>query len=241
MRHLIALLLLCLPIWGQGFEVRVGRPLPAAGPSLGAFSDDFDRANSGTLGACGTGNWIEAAGDAEISSNLYRLVTGSFGAVTSICGQSAGSLTQYVMVTTNATFAQYPWIVLRSDDSTSPYYAFQLDGAPGELTWYRFDNWADTSGTQIGTTQTVVGTFAGHTLAITITGTGANTDVRVWRGVTGLPSAADTWNGDNTPDATWLTTDPGASAVDTGDYVGIGGQHSTANTLPLDNFFGGGL
>jgi hypothetical protein len=110
------------------------------------------------------------------------------------------------------------------------------------LTWYKFDNAADTSGSPIGSPIDLGGVFnGGHTLAISITGTAANTDVRVWREVTGVASAADTWNGDNTPDGTWLTTDPGADAVDDGQKVGLGGQQGAANSVTLDNFAGGGL
>lgn len=236
-RLLTILISICLA-YPQDMIVRRPIVVVGGGGSPAAFSDNFDRANSGTLGGC----WTEEAGDAEIASNRYRLVTGSFGVVTSVCSTSTGSLTQYAMVTIDATNPQYPWIVFRYTDSSSPYYAFQLDGgAAGELTWYKFDNAADTSGTQIGSNIDLGSAFSTETLAITITGTGANTDIRVWRAATGLPSAADNWNGDTTPTASWLATDPGANAVDSGMLIGIGGQQGTTNTVPLDNFFGGGL
>jgi hypothetical protein len=209
-----------------------------AGGGPAAFSDDFNRADSDSLGA----NWTEAAGDADIFSNSYRISTGSFGVVTSVYNTSTGSLTQYVLITMVTAGTQYPWIVFRYTDASSPYYAFQLDGNNGNVSWYHYANAAASSGTQIGADVTLAGgAFSGQTLAMTITGTGAGTDIRLWKGVTGLPSAADTWNGDNTPDASWLATDPAGNAVDSGMLVGIGGQQGSADANRMDNFFGGGL
>jgi hypothetical protein len=213
--------------------------LDATSASLAAFSDDFNRADSASLGA----NWTEVAGDASIASSKYNIVTSGFGVVTSIYSATAcNTVNQYIKATLGVINVQYPWLVFRYTDSSSPYYAFQLDGNNGTFQWYKYDNAADTEGTEIGTAVDVgAGLVSGETFGITITGSGANTDVRIWRDVTGLPSAADNWNGDTSPDATWLTTDPGASAVDTGNYLGIGGQSGSANTLTLDGFSGGDI
>src|SRR5688572_28203165 len=94
-----------------------------SGGGPNAFSDDFTRADSDNLGA----NWTEAAGDADIFSNTYRLSTGSFGVVASIYNTTTGSLTQYIKMTLG-TEAQYPWFVMRYTNSSSPFYTFQMDG-----------------------------------------------------------------------------------------------------------------
>jgi hypothetical protein len=207
------------------------------GGGAAAFSDDFNRADADGLGA----NWTEAAGDGDIFSNTYRISSGSFANVTSVHNTSTGSLTQYVKVTITTAGAQYPWLVFRYTDGSSPYYTFQLDGNSADVSWYHFASAAASSGTEISTAVNLGGgAFSGQTLGITITGTGASTVVRLWRGCTGLPSAADNWNGDTTPSASW-SVDPGGSSVNTGMLVGIGGQQSAADTNRLEDFFGGGL
>src|SRR5688572_24154747 len=157
-----------------------------SGGGPNAFSDDFDRAN-GALGA----NWTTSAGAADINSNAYRLNTGSFGNIVSVYNTSAGSLTQYVRFTLAAN-NQYPWMIFRYTDDSSPFYALLFDGVSGEVYWYHYPS-AGGSGTQIGTQVDTGGDMTGVVAGITITGTGANTDIRIWRGITGLPSAADNW------------------------------------------------
>lgn len=205
------------------------------GGGCNTFSDNFDRAN-GALGA----NWSQWGGTADINSNSYRLGSGSFANITSVYTTSTNCTTQYVRFTTNAAFSQYPWIAVRGTNSSSGYYTLQLDGASATVEWYYFANASASSGTQIGSTQMLGGgAFGAETFCVTITGTGTSTVVRVWRGCTNTPSAADNWDGDTTPNVTF-TDDPG-TAVDSGGYVGIGGQQGSANTNLLDNFFGGGL
>lgn len=204
-----------------------------AGGGPNAFSDDF--AGTGALGA----NWTVSAGAADRSSDKFRIQTGSFANVIAVYNTSAGSLTQYQRFTLSAN-NQYPWMIFRYTDASSPFYALLYDGVSGEVYWYHHAN-AASSGTQIGTAQDTGGDMTGVVTGITLTGTGANTDIRIWRGITGLPSSVTDWNGDTTPDATYLTTDPGAFAVDTGQIVGIGGQQSVANNVTLDDWAAGGL
>lgn len=210
------------------------RTIAGSGAGPNTFSDDFS--GTGALSA----NWTVAAGSADRLSDEYRVRTGGFANQISVyTGTSTGSLTQYVRISLNVVI-NFPWFILRYTDASSPFYAIQFEGSTATFTWYKFPNAAG-SGTQIGASIDLGGDMTGETVGITITGTGANTDIRVWRGITGLPSAADNWNGDTTPDGTWLTTDPGGDAVDTGQIVGIGAQTSTADTILLDDFFGGGL
>lgn len=205
-----------------------------SGGGPNAFSDDF--AGTGALSA----SWTVAAGSADRSADKYRVRTGSFGNQISVyTGTLAGSLTQYARITFGITI-NYPWLLFRYTDASSPFYAIQFEGTTGSVFWYHFAN-AAASGTQIGATIDIGGDMTGVVTGVTITGTGANTDIRVWRGITGLPSAADNWNGDTTPDGDWLTTDPAGNAVDSGQIIGIGAQTSVADTVLLEDFFGGGL
>lgn len=227
-------LLLCVAAPAQNTVVVIARGSGGGGGGPAAFSDNFDRADGDSLGA----NWTEEAGDADIFSNTYRLSTGSFGVINSIYDTPTGSLTQYVKVTLGADY-QYPWLTFRHTDSSSADYRCQLDGSAGSVECYMFASAADTSGDSIGTGSTSAFS-AGNTFCGTVTGTGSSTVWRFWKNCTNLPSAADNWDGDTTPDIT-ITDDPGAFAVDSGEYVGIGGQQGAADTVRLDNFTAGGL
>lgn len=202
-----------------------------------SFSDNFDRADGDSLGA----NWTEAAGDADIYSNTYRLSTGSYGVITSVHNTSTGSgcTSQYAVAAVGVD-SYYPWLVFRYTDSSSKYYVFQLDGNNAAVEWLKYDNAADSSGDSIETVDLGSAFSPGETLAITVEGTGDNTTIRLWRNVSGTPTSTTSWNGDTTPDGT-MTGNPGANAVDTGDKVGIGGQQGSTDLVRLDNFAGGGL
>lgn len=202
---------------------------------MASFSDDFNRADSDSLGA----NWTEAVGDADIFSNTLRLSTGSFGNIVAVySGTACDGVDQYVKVAlTNPQ--GFPQIILRYTNASSELYVLELDASSDTVTWYHRAT-PDASGTQIGSPLSVAFTEA-DIIGVTITGTAANTDIRIWVNPTGLPTAADNWDGDTTPDGSWLTTDPGANAVDQGTLVGIGGQQNLADTVRLDDFFGGDI
>lgn len=242
MKNLIVFLLLVSGCWlalaNQAKKQSVGSleqrvVASGGGGGLGAFSDDFNRANSDSLGS----NWTEGGGDGDIASNTYVIGTGGFGVVNSVHNTSCGSVTQYAMVTLGVNH-EYPWLIFRYTDASSPFYAVQISGSTALCEWYYFTSAADSSGDLIGTVD-IGGDLTGHTVAMTCSGTGTSTVITIWRQVTGLPSAAGNWNGDTTPDGT-ISNDP-ASPKDTGNFVGIGGQAVTGGTVTLDNFFGGGL
>lgn len=236
MRALIALLFLAGALRAQPWsDVTIAQPAAAVAGGGGgaAFSDDFNRADGDSLGA----NWTEAAGDADIASNHYRISTGSFGMVTSVHNTATGTTTQYIKVSSGPDF-QYPHLVLRYVDSSSGYYTLQIDGNTGGVEWYYFANAADTSGDLIGS-GSLGAAVTSATIGATITGTGTSTVVMMWRNPTGLPSTSANWNGDTTPEVT-LTDNP-ATPCDTGQKVGLGGQVGTADLTYFDDFYGGGL
>lgn len=207
------------------------RVVASGGGGGASFSDDFNRADSDSLGA----NWTEADADVDISSNKLLFRDGSFATIFAVHNTSTGSAVQYVQFETSAA-AGYMQIVFRYTDASTPFYYLEFGSTT--VNWFYMP--------QIGGTPTqinaVSGTIsAGSTISATITGSGDSTIVRIWDDATGgtLPSAADNWNGDTTPTAT-LTDNP-ATAVNSGNYVGLGCQQSAADSNSVNNFWGGGL
>lgn len=209
------------------------REQSAGGGGGGAsFSDDFNRADSASLGA----NWTEAQGDAKILSNAYTSVTGSFGQIVSIYSGAACTTTdQYV----RATLAQFPAssqihsIFLRYTDASTEFYEIQISSFGNTIKWM---HWTAIAGTQTEiASQSYTPTYPVTALGVTISGTGNSTVINVWTDASGLPTGDGNWNGDTSPNFTF--TDNPANPVDAGNYVGIGGLTSTE--FYFDDFAGG--
>lgn len=201
---------------------------------MAAFSDDFDRVDSDSLGA----NWTEQVGDADIFSNTLRFSTGAFGDVLAVySGTACADIQQYIKITIADTV--WPQVVFRYTNAASEFYLFEIDVSLDTITWYHVASAGGTK-TQIGSALSIT-IAANDILGFTVDGTGASTDIRVWINPTGLPTAADNWNGDTTPDGSWLTTDPGANAVDQGTFLALACQQAVADTVRVDAFFGGDL
>jgi len=206
-----------------------GTSISTGGGGLAAFSDDFDRADSDSLGP----NWTEADGDADIHSNTLRLSEGGFGENFPIyTGEACTTVNQYVLfVLVNA--AGYPQIPLRYTNSSSPFYFLEFSGS--SVDWYHKSQIGGTS-TQVNAVSGSISVTDGITLGMTVTGTGNSTEVKVWTSFSGgySPSDPTTWGA-----ATVTFTDNPASPVDTGGYVGLGGVQGSADTLRINNFYGG--
>ena len=199
-----------------------------------SFSDNFDRANNDSLGA----NWTEAAGDQDITSNQLGAMTTGFAKNLAIySGTSCNTVNQYAKIKIVAGIAGFIHLVFRYTDSSSAYYAVEVENdGDSNCRWYYYPTAAG-SGTEIAAT-TFTGGANGDTFGITLTGTGTSTEVRMWRNPTGAaPDSAISWGGDTTPDSSF-TTDP-PTPVNTGSKVGLQAFHNSANTL--DDFSGGDI
>lgn len=206
---------------------------PAAGGGLAAFSDNFDRANSTTLGA----NWTEDDPDLDIFSNTLRIVDGGFAQTYAFHTTSCSTVNQYGQIEIAAE-GGFPTMAFRYVNSSTEFY-FMSFGAI-TVNWNHAASLAGAQ-TQINAASGTIAMSAGTILSVTITGTGNSTVVRVWDDVPSgtTPTSASSWNGDTTPDATF-TDDPG-NPVDTGFLIGIGGAQNTGNTERFDDFFGGDI
>ena len=210
-----------------------GRP-PVAAPSGVNFSDNFNRADSTNLGA----NWTEASGDAEIVSNIMRLMTGGYADNFMIyTGTATSTVDQYVKFTIEAAFtadARFPCVVFRYTNTSTPFYVVFFNVNGDNLTWQRYATTAGAA-TVIETSGTLA-IATGDIFGVTISGTGTATVVRVWKTPTGdIPTSESDWGGDTTPDISF-TVDP-ASAVNTGNNVGIGGEQQTGTDTQPGQLF----
>lgn len=203
------------------------------GGSLAEFSDDFVRPDNASLGA----NWTEAAGDLDIFSDTLRCVTGGFAENVAIYSAEGLTTTSGYIRVTRRDDGSFPSLIFRYTNSSSAFYYLSFSNT--NVSW-NSRSAIGGSDTQIGSSVSIT-SGVGTVFAITWTGTGSGTEIRIWANPTGgsnTPTSSSDWGGDVTPDVTF-TDDPGANAVDSGAYVGLGGYQGSANTCRFEGFFGG--
>ncbi len=200
-------------------------------------SDDFDRPNNVSLSS----NWTEAYSDQGILSNKLALTTSEYVKNLAIfSGSATASTDQYVKAAVYSTVAGgYPEMVFRYTNSLSSYYAIEFNVDGDTALWRRY---ATASGVPDNISASTAMTItSGDVFGITVSGTGTNTVVRVWRNPTGnSPNSATDWGGDSSPDLTFI--DDPATPVNSGTYAGVGGymDYGAANgSISFDNFFTG--
>jgi hypothetical protein len=221
----------------------IGAGAAAAGPACPLVSDAFTYSN-GSLDTVSSGVW-DATNDTDRFTVTSGQVVGNVGSWASEATRntaSLGSVNQYVKVTVVATGpTAYPGVAFRLTNSTSAYYSFKISTG-GDPSW---SSCIASGGASTCTVIVAAGYILienGDTIALTVEGTGDNTVVRAWKNQTAdCPISSSEWDsGDNTPDVTY-TTNPGANAVDTGNYAGLAYIQETANTAIMDNFKAGAL
>lgn len=232
MRRAILSLLLASMLGGQQIVVIKKKAGGGGGPV--SFSDNFDRADSDSLGA----SWSEDQGDIDIATNRLRMAGGSFVYHWAIHATPTSTVNQYVKVLSPTGNNQYAQVALRYTNSSSAFYFLELDVTSDSWEWFHMTN---SNGTSTSIQKVTLGAGATNVaFGITITGTGASTVIRIWRNPTGnAPDSATSWGGNTSPSYTF-TNDPG-SPIDTGLKVGLGGQQSAANTVIWDDFYGGDI
>lgn len=247
LRLVLLLSLIATPCFAQQMYARMnpyvaGSGVVAAAPAKASFSDNFNRADNDDLGA----NWTEIDTDLDIVSNALSMITGGGAATSAIyTGTATNGVDQYVSVDiTWLATNTFPVIILRYTDASSHLYGIECDYYC-TCYWKHYATYANIGGgNTIGDATDIGGGChtAPRKLGVTIAGTGDDTVVRVWYAPTATtPVSATEWDsGDSTPDVAW-TTNPGANAVDTGNYVGLGGSQTTASQTSFDNFFGGDI
>lgn len=204
-----------------------------------ASGQDFTDA----FGSDTSANWTAAIGSFTITGGVMRDDNAAWDPALYVYETATDTVNQYVRVTMASASGSYPVIAFRVQQvgASAAFYGLEISYNYCELAWKKYANAADIG----GGTSIATGDFgtctAGQALGVTITGTGNDTVVRGWNNVTAnAPDSASSWDSDETPDVI-LTTDPGANAVDTGNYVAIGGAQNAQYAITFDNFAGGDL
>jgi hypothetical protein len=213
---------------------------PAGGGGAVNLSYDFTGADNAEWN---TATFTEVDGNVNILSNEGRFVEGGFDSILVVTDTPTSTIDQYQrFVLKTIPGNSYLQAVFRYTDSSSPFYVVQIDIGNSFAGWYRYANLSDY---QAGTSSTIksdvalpASLVANEPVAITLTGTGTSTVVRIWRNPTGnTPTAANNWGGDTTPDLEF--TDDPASAVNTGGVMGLGIYQNTANAQRIDDWYAG--
>src|SRR4029077_9335740 len=239
MPHLSKLLLLlslssCL---GGTWMASPGKGSHASGAAAGneAFSDNFDRADSGTLGA----NWTVATGSWAVDNNQDAPTTLGFAENVDIYASPCDTAEQYAKFTISVAGA-YPGMTFRYTNSASPQYAIFFWVPEGKISWARKASAADSSYATVDSTggSGTATISAGDIFGLPLSATGTSTVVRIWRSPpTNTPTSATNWGGDTPPDSTF-TADP-TSPVDTGTGVGINAETGSSGSPKVNDWFAG--
>jgi hypothetical protein len=106
-----------------------------------AFSDDFVRGNSATLGA----NWTVATGTMGIDSNRAEVTTLAFAENVVVYVSPTDTADQYAKFTlaTVSDTNGYPGVIFRYTNSSSPMYEIFFWGPENKITWTRKANASD--------------------------------------------------------------------------------------------------
>lgn len=236
LRSLI-ILLLALPALAPhpAMQARAVKGQPAAGGGSGiSITDNFDRTDSEAPGA----NWTEAAGDADIVSNVLEVGTANSWDVHAIIysGTACTSVDQYIKVTYNSGVDKFPSVILRYTDASNPFYVVYADHVNGRISWARAATAAGLPSIFSNTATTVGAT---DTWGFTVSGTGTSTVLRGWRNPTAAaPTSMSSWDGGA---ATITVTDDPPTAVNTGNFIGLAGEQNNPAGLDYNNFSGGNL
>jgi hypothetical protein len=202
-----------------------------------SYTDDFECANADSPD-CDV-DWTEEQGDVDVQDLVAANGAGSFakGLVVAPTLSSAEQFGSFNLDQSGSA-AFYAGLTLRYTNSSSPYYEVIFWTNEDIVQWGYFTAAADTTADSIGSNQAL--TIADDDFfGITITGTGTSTVVRVWRNPTGAVTAADNWNGDNTPDVAW--TDDPPSPVDSGNIAGFALYGNSFGNALVDNITLGDL
>lgn len=203
---------------------------PTSGGGGGAISDDFN------TGSEPSANWTEIV-DVDLNMSGQAEAPSTFDFTFRGMAYTGASVTteQYVKVTLIADTSQRPGVILRFTNTGTEFYNIEFD-VDGDLA--RLEHYTSAAGTRTEINTAAFTITLPTTVGVTITGSGNSTVWRCWLNPTAnAPDSASSWDGAG---ATITFTDDPADAVDSGNFIGIGGIGSGA-AMKWDDFFGGPL
>lgn len=196
-----------------------------------SFTDNFNRADSSSLGA----NWTEINGDLQIIGNTLQNASVSVND-SAVYNTPVNTVNQYVKFKIiDDSSLRTCKAILRYTDASSPFYVVECDAQFDTVEWFRVAT--ATFGTVASVQSVSQAITSGDTVGVVVSGTGTSTVVAFWLNPTGAaPTSATLWGG-AAPTQTF-TNDP-ANAVDTGSKVGVCINSGSAPGQKLDDFSGG--
>lgn len=191
-----------------------------------------------------TGNGVSPGSAWTVENGSFLLVTDTLdvrsgGWVNNVLRHNTAcdTINQYVKVSLPTLIANaYPGIFFRITDDESPMYAVFLWAQEGKITFERLAS-VNTDGLQ--EVQAINQTIEqGQTWGFTCVGEGNDVVVRGWLNPTAnAPDVGGaTW--DEAAPTVTFTANP-TEPVDSGYYIGLGGQLLSPTQIQFDNFFGG--
>ncbi len=203
------------------------------------LSDDFNRANNANLGA----NWSILSGTIAIDANEASITSTAWAEVVHAHNTSLASANGYIKVTLIINDSEpnnnYPAVFFRVTNASSPMYGVFFWDFENSMTFIRKATAADASFQDV---QAVAHTVAnGQTWGVTWTGSGNDVVVRCWLNPTAnAPVSASEWDsGDTTPEVSF-SNNP-TTPVDSGNFIGIGGEPRVSGVSEFDNLYAGSL
>ena len=195
-------------------------------------SDDFNRADSGSLGS----SWTEVEGDWEIDTNRLQPLSGTHAPNRlEYSGQNLSTINQYaaIKLSTWTGADSQATIIFRYTDNSSSYYRLFAGTEAGGVAWGLLGGGEDDD--------IAAGSLSfssGDVFAATIEGRYNNTVIRIWKNPTATtPTSYNTW-GTNSPDLV-LTNTSLVNSVETGNKVGLYSNFNNAGEVFLDDFYAG--
>jgi len=117
-------------------------------------------------------------------------------------------------------------LVIRRSTSGGARYAFMFTGSGGEFAWYYWDGVGTNAPQQIAQVLDCNDWAAGDTVGVSVTGTGDNTEVKIWRNPSG--DDPDDWGTPCDSDSTNTVYN-----VDSGTYGGLFCRASTSTVRTM--------
>ena len=200
-----------------------------------AFSDDFNRADSDSLGA----NWTEIAGDIDIASNKASAPQTFDNTMRAAIYDATqlDTVTQYAKITVDGGGGTGfgAGTILRHVLS-GELYLISFDADDDLVRW---DYFPTAGGTAVSVETKALTISYPFTAGVIVSGTGDDTEIRVWDSPTNdTPTDASNWDSGSDPADVTLDANP-VTAADSGKYVGIGTHFTPGAASTWDNLFAG--